>query len=589
MNTPSNSPQNPENQFGKNIENELQEARQLLKKIEEIGGIGHWEVDLEKGKNTWSDQLFNLARLNPDTTEPSLELGRSLLHPEDWNLVFEAYTRSLHSGNPTKIEIRIICPNGELRYILAEGRIEKNEKGTSIMLLGIFRDITHEKKIERELIDRNKFIESTLENIPLGIAVNQISTGKATYINPAFIEIYGWPQEILTDVNTFIEKIHPNAEYRDYITRIITEDTQSGDSEKMKWMDIPISTHSGEQRIISAKNIVLPDQDLMISTVINETDRYWTEHSLKISNERFLLATQAVSDAIWDWDIQANSIFWGTGYARLFGYPSSMQNVSEDFLAEKIHPDDFESIWSSILEARQNPNVEKWNGEYRFQKFDGTYAFVKENTVIIRDSEGHPIRMVGALQDITKEKEAQNALLKKTSLIETTASIIQSLLELSDWQLLLEGSLKLMGETVDADRTYFFKNYKDPNSGRLFSRQMREWTNGKVSSEIENPAYQSFPLDEHPEFLKSVYQRKPFEVFTSDCVGSEKTILEEQKIKSILQIPLFVENQFYGYIGFDDCTRSRVWNEDEKNFLKSVTTNLAFAIERKQKIKHRKP
>lgn len=70
-------------------------------------------------------------------------------------------------------------------------------------------------------------------------------------------------------------------------------------------------TQSGKEKIITAKNIPLPEQDIMISTVMDETDRFWAEHSLITSNERFHLATQAVSDAIWDWDIKKNSIFFG--------------------------------------------------------------------------------------------------------------------------------------------------------------------------------------------------------------------------------------------------------------------------------------
>ena len=200
------------------------------------------------------------------------------------------------------------------------------------------------------------------------------------------------------------------------------------------------------------------------------------------------------------------------------------------------------------------------------------------------NEEGVPDRLFGVFKDITEENEAQNALLKKTSLIEATASIIQSLLELSDWQLLLDRTLKLMGETVDADRTYFFENYRDQGTGKLFSQLTREWTNGNVPAEIENLLYQAVPLDEHIDFLKSIDQKKPFEVFTSDCKGIKKAILAAQISKSILQIPLIVQNQFYGFIGFDACTTGRIWNEDEKNFLKSITTNLSFAIERKQNL-----
>lgn len=567
----------------KKEELKIEDLVSKLKMAQRIGKIGYWEFEPSTSEIFWSEEIYRIWEVN-DSIIPDFDYFIQSIHPDDRENCIQQNIQAIRDKMPLDYTHRIVLSNGKIKYIHEKGTPLLDKNGRLEKFQGTVQDITQQKTIEKELTDRTNFIETTLKNIPLGIAVNRISTGKTTFLNPAFIQTYGWPQEIIKDVKTFLQKIYPDHDYHALMAKTILEDLQSGDAERMSWKDIKIIIQSGEQRIISAKNIALPELDLMISTVINETDRYWAEQSLKRSNERFHLATQAVSDAIWDWDIPTNSIFWGTGYFRLFGYPESMQNVSDDFWAEKIHPDDYSFVWNSILEARLNPTVDKWSEEYRFQRFDGSYAFVKENTVIIRNPKGEPIRMVGALQDITEEKEAQTALCKKTKLIEATALIIQSLLELNDWQLMIEGSLKLMGETVDADRTYFFKNYKEPNTGRLLSRQTNEWTNGTVPSELQNAVYQAYPLDENTDFMKSVSQKIPFEIFTSDCNKEEKAILEQRKIKSILQIPLFVENQFYGYIGFDDCTKRRIWTDDEKNFLRSVTTNLAFAIERKQNL-----
>ncbi len=61
-----------------------------------------------------------------------------------------------------------------------------------------------------------------------------------------------------------------------------------------------------------------------------------------------------------------------------------------------IHPEDLPAIWESIKIARNDKNQNRWYGEYRFKKFDGTYTIVKENTVILRDSDGEPTEWSGA-------------------------------------------------------------------------------------------------------------------------------------------------------------------------------------------------
>lgn len=192
----------------------------------------------------------------------------------------------------------------------------------------------------------------------------------------------------------------------------------------MVWKGVTVTTKSGEKKIVNAKNIPVPDLDLMISTVADDTERYLAENELKTSNERFRLVTEAISDAIWDWDLTQNTIFWGRGYHTLFGFPEDQVRVDENAWFDNVHPEDFPEIWESILEARQNPTQKYWSGEYRFKKCDGTYAYVFEKTIILRDDQGKVTRMVGALQDITKDKERENHLKLLNSVVTNTTNAI---------------------------------------------------------------------------------------------------------------------------------------------------------------------
>ncbi len=548
-----------------------------------IGKIGYWELDLDTEEIFWSDEIYKIWEMPNKGKHPNLALFESTIHPEDLPEFLAHQTGAFKGLHPLDKVHRIIPPSGKIKYVHEKGGLVTDPHTGRKVIRGTVQDISSEKEIENQLIERNLFIESTLKNLPLGISVNQISTGKATYINPAFSQIYGWPESHLTDVQTFFEKIYPDPVFREKITKEILDDLKSGDPARLEWKDIPIETQNQGTRIISAKNIPLPEQDLMISTVKDETDRYWAEQALIKSNERFHLATQAISDAVSDWDISSDTIFWGKGYHKLFGFPADQESVKPDFWESRIHPDDKERMLKSVQEARKDPSVNRWSEEYRFKKYDGSYAYVKENTVIIRDESGKPNRIVGALQDITSDKITSEQLLFKTQLISTTSAIIESLLETENWEKLMDRILMLMGKAVNADRSYFFKIFKD-NQERLFAQQTHEWATDEVTAELENPDYQAIPLDDHPVFLEAAMQRKPFSFLVKDATGETRAILEEQNIKSILQIPVFVENELFGYAGFDDCTTERIWTEDEKSFMHSITTNLAFAIERKQNL-----
>jgi len=79
----------------------------------------------------------------------------------------------------------------------------------------------HRIATEKELLERNQFIEAVLENLPIGLAVNFIDQGRATYINRKFEEIYGWPKEELEDIGQFFEKVYPDPVYRQKIKTTI--------------------------------------------------------------------------------------------------------------------------------------------------------------------------------------------------------------------------------------------------------------------------------------------------------------------------------------------------------------------------------
>lgn len=65
---------------------------------------------------------------------------------------------------------------------------------------------------------------------------------------------------------------------------------------------------------------------------------------------------------------------------------------------------------------------------------------------------------------------------------------------------------------------------------------------------------------------------------------SPKKILEEQEIKSIIHLPIYIKSEFYGYIGLDECKRERIWTEEEVSFLKTLVSNFEVAIERKENL-----
>lgn len=153
------------------------------------------------------------------------------------------------------------------------------------------------------------------------------------------------------------------------------------------------------------KNVVFAINSIRINN-----EKLKAEEALKKSNERFEYATKATFDAIWDWDIQNNTHYWGEGFEKLFGYKSGTYSV--DFLdwKQNIHPSDRDRVVESLKAITQNSEIVHWQESYQFKKANNEYAYVLDKAYILKDKNGKPIRMIGAMQDITAQRNEEQKL-----------------------------------------------------------------------------------------------------------------------------------------------------------------------------------
>lgn len=149
-----------------------------------------------------------------------------------------------------------------------------------------------------------------------------------------------------------------------------------------------------------------------------------TNNEIKESNDKYDIVAKATSDTIWDWKIQEDKLNWSKGIKAVFGYEEDQVGDSSSWWFGNIHPED--SIKMSIkLYSFIEQKTEKWQDEYRFKCADDTYKYVLDRGFLLKDENGKAIRMIGALQDITKQKEEELRLkLLETVILQTKESIV---------------------------------------------------------------------------------------------------------------------------------------------------------------------
>jgi PAS domain S-box-containing protein len=135
--------------------------------------------------------------------------------------------------------------------------------------------------------------------------------------------------------------------------------------------------------------------------------RMQTTAALEESEQRFQLAAAATNEVIWDWDLITQTAWRNTNFASAFGHQEAPADISAwiDF----IHPDDLTRVTASIYDVIHSGGA-FWQQEYRFRHADGGYRVVYDRGFVIHNHTHQPIRMVGAMQDITQRKAHEQEL-----------------------------------------------------------------------------------------------------------------------------------------------------------------------------------
>jgi two-component system sensor histidine kinase UhpB len=367
-----------------------------------------------RGKYTYVNELYKKIFFTP-TDDFKQEYFESSIFPEDITLYTDARNDCLNNpGTSAIVDLRRYRADGSYFWIRWEFcAVVDNEQVTGLEALGT--DATERKRAEKEKLEvqeklsRERYLLRTLiDHLPDSIYVKDTQS-RFIITNRAELSLIGAKSEEETigkTVNFYLDgksaeqHMHNDRKLLETGTALINQEeyvvNKNGD---VKWLlTTRVPLQEDDNRVIGLVGI---SRDI--------TDRKNIEESLRLSNERFNIVSKATNDAIWDWDLTNENMFWNDAMFSLFGYNPTEITKSSTWWEEHIHPADRERVVSKVAKHIQN-GIEGWQDEYRFICADGTIKNVFDRGFILRDSEQKPYRMIGAMMDITERKKLQDEL-----------------------------------------------------------------------------------------------------------------------------------------------------------------------------------
>jgi PAS domain S-box-containing protein len=159
--------------------------------------------------------------------------------------------------------------------------------------------------------------------------------------------------------------------------------------------------------------------------ILDITFRVNNEISIRESKDRFDVVSKATSDTIWDYMIPTKAVVWNKGIRGVYGHKTIESNTTDiAWFKARIHPEDRKAVIDVAMNNLQK-RLSRWKIEFRFQCADGSYKYVLSRNFVIYDAYNNPMRVIGALEDISKRKEEEHwSKLLESVVINTTDGVI---------------------------------------------------------------------------------------------------------------------------------------------------------------------
>lgn len=367
---------------------------------------GRWVVKFPSEEVFWSDEMFDIYGLDPETTKLSQQFAFQLIHPEDRAFVWEAFERAVRERTDFEVDHRASLSDGSLKHIHAFGYPVLNNSAELIEYVGTALDITERKLAEEKLRRSEAYLAETQRLSHTGSWAWNISSGDLFWSLEHF-RIFGLdPQTTKPTYEGFYQTVHPDdrSRLRETFEQVVSNKAQfdgkyrivrpDGTLRHIQTLANPVFNNAGE--LVE-----------YIGTAMDITERTQVEVALRESEARFrnyfelgLIGMAITSPAKGILEVNGE-------LCRILGY--EREELLQKTWAEMTHPDDLAADIAQFNRVMAG-EIDGYTLDKKWIRKDGQVLDSIMSAKCLRRADGSVDFFVGLVLDITPRKQAEQKL-----------------------------------------------------------------------------------------------------------------------------------------------------------------------------------
>ena len=410
---------------GRNITDRVKAASALLESEERyalvteatLDGIFDW--NLATGDSHLSPRLKEILGFQDHELPNDFSAFFGRVHPDDLNWLSQLVVRLNADRTLEKFdhEVRLRRKDGTYCWVVSRGQVVRDGLGQPTRFIGAIRDITHRKQAEEASAFLAAIVQSSDDSI-----VGSDLEGTILSWNASSERFWGYAaEEAIGKSNTILFPPDRQNEYADRIAQIQRGEPieryetlrlrKNGTLVPVSVILSPVKDARGKLLGFAAIYTDMTErQEAEARLLAAKQATEASAASLRESEERYALVMQATRDGIFDANLETGASYHSPRLNEILGYGEGEMPTGPSSFFDQVHPDDRPRLIENSSRSETDRTVQSFEHEVRVRCKDGSYRWVATNGRLLRDADGKSIRVVGALRDIAKRRQAEEKL-----------------------------------------------------------------------------------------------------------------------------------------------------------------------------------